>query len=1032
MSEETVFEEALSRSPEERPAFLERACEGRRELRAAVEALLAAYEKSGNILDLPPAPAADSEPGSPGDDATRDRTSGPGDGSPAPTATADYRPASEAGSVIAGRYTLQERVGEGGMGEVWVARQTEPVKRKVALKLIKAGMDSRAVLQRFDQERQALAIMEHPNIARVIDGGMTAERRPFFVMELVNGLPLTRFCDEARLGIRERLELFVAICQAVQHAHQKGIIHRDLKPSNILVTIIDGIPVPKVIDFGVAKAITGRLTDESLSTQFGAVVGTLEYMSPEQAGFSGEDIDTRADIYSLGVILYELLTGLRPIDATRLKKAALTEMLRIIKEEDPSKPSTRLSTDESAPSMAALRHTEPRKLAAMLRGEMDWVVMKCLEKRRDRRYETANGLARDIQRYLADEVVEARPPSAGYRVRKLVSRHRGQALAAGLLLLAMLAGMAGTTWGLIREAKANADLTRSRAAVQARYDLAVDAIKTFHTGVSGDFLLKQGQFKALRDRLLKSAAEFYGKLGALLGKETDLTSRRALAAANFELAVLTGTVGRHEDALAAQRAVLAAREALAAEPGADAALKTDVGRSLYAVADLLNGMGKKDEALATHRRSESLLAGLARAEPSARATLAACRSMMGWALFEAGNTADALTAYKLARADQEALAAAPGASDGARNDLAGTVNRIGVLLLATSKPVEAEAEFRTALAIHQKLTDDNPAAAEFRHALAHSHNDLGILLTRTGQLPEAEAQHRQALAIQKKLADDNPAVTTFQHKLAFDHNSLGNLLSDMGRPAEAEAEYRRALAIQKKLVEDNPAVTAFQDDLAKSHGNLGTLLWTDKPSEAEAEYCRALAIQEKLAEDNPAVTDFQLALAFSHHKLGALLSATSRPSEAEAEYRRALAIHEKLVEDNPAVAAFRRNLATSHSRMGTIQRSKGQTSEAVASFRRTVAVMERLPTPNAHDLYNVACCHAALAGAAADPGSGVPAAECRAEADRAMDILRRAITGGFRQLAHMQTDTDLDPLRAREDFQLLMMDLAFPADPFLR
>ncbi len=626
MNEETVFEEALSRSPEERPAFLERACERRPELRAAVEALLAAHEKSGNILDRPPAPAADSEPGSPGDDATRDRTSGPGDGSPAPTATADYRPTSEAGSVIAGRYTLQERVGEGGMGEVWVAKQTEPVKRKVALKLIKAGMDSKAVLQRFDQERQALAIMEHPNIARVIDGGMTAERRPFFVMELVNGLPLTRFCDEAKLGIRERLELFVAICQAVQHAHQKGIIHRDLKPSNILVTIIDGIPVPKVIDFGVAKATTGRLTDESLSTQFGAVVGTLEYMSPEQAGFSGEDIDTRADIYSLGVILYELLTGLRPIDAKRLKKAALTEMLRIIKEEDPSKPSTRLSTDESAPSMAALRHTEPRKLAALLRGELDWVVMKCLEKRRDRRYETANALARDIQRYLADEVVEARPPSAGYRVRKLVSRHRGQALAAGLLLFAMLAGMAGTTWGLIREAKANAelaktnaDLTRSRAAVQARYDLAVDAIKTFHTGVSEDFLLKQGQFKALRDRLLNSAAEFYGKLGALLGKETDLTSRRALAAANFELAVLTGTVGRHEDALAAQRAVLAAREALAAEPGADAALKTDVGRSLYAIADLLYGMGKKDEALATHRRSESLLAGLARAEPSAQA-----------------------------------------------------------------------------------------------------------------------------------------------------------------------------------------------------------------------------------------------------------------------------------------------------------------------------------------------------------------------------------------------------------------------------
>ena len=322
------------------------------------------------------------------------------------TRTAEYRPIGEPGTVIAGRYTLQEKIGEGGMGEVWVAKQTEPVKRKVALKLIRAGMDSKAVLQRFEQERQALAMMDHPHISEVLDGGLTPTGQPFFVMELVNGLPLIRFCDEARLTTKERLELFVPICQAVQHAHQKGIVHRDLKPANILITMIDGKPVPKVIDFGVAKATAGKLTDESMSTQFGAVVGTLEYMSPEQAGFSGEDIDTRADIYSLGVILYELLTGLRPIDAARLKKAALTEMIRIIREDEPSKPSTRLSTDESLASVAALRQIDPRKLMSLLRGELDWIVMKCLEKHRDRRYETANGLARDVQRYLNDEPVE--------------------------------------------------------------------------------------------------------------------------------------------------------------------------------------------------------------------------------------------------------------------------------------------------------------------------------------------------------------------------------------------------------------------------------------------------------------------------------------------------------------------------------------------------------------------------------------------------------------------------------------------------
>ena len=333
------------------------------------------------------------------------------------------------------------------MGEVWVAKQTEPVKRKVALKLIKTGMDSRAVLARFEQERQALAMMDHPNIARVLDGGLTPSGQPFFVMELVNGLPLTKFCDEAKLTPKERLELFVPICQAVQHAHQKGIVHRDLKPANILVTLIDGKPVPKVIDFGVAKATGGKLTDESMSTQFGAVVGTLEYMSPEQAAFSGVDIDTRADIYSLGVILYELLTGLRPIDAKRLKQAALAEMIRIIQEEQPSKPSTRLSTDESLPSLAAMRHTEPKRLIALLRGELDWVVMKCLEKSRERRYETVNGLARDIQRYLADEPVEARPPSTGYRLSKFLQRNKGPVLAASLVLLG--AG-GGSRSGLVR------------------------------------------------------------------------------------------------------------------------------------------------------------------------------------------------------------------------------------------------------------------------------------------------------------------------------------------------------------------------------------------------------------------------------------------------------------------------------------------------------------------------------------------------------------------------------------------------------
>src|SRR5579884_258149 len=672
MNEETLFREALARPPEDRAAFLEQACAGRPELLAAVKELLAAHQRPGNILDKPPGAegqAVDPGPKQNHGPATGEFTPEP-DEPAIHDATSEYRPPIGPGVVIAGRYTLVEKIGEGGMGEVWIAKQTEPVKRKVALKLIKAGMDSRAVLQRFEQERQALALMDHPHIAKVLDGGLTAERRPFFVMELVSGLPLTKFCDDAALGVRERLELFVPICQAVQHAHQKGIIHRDLKPSNILVTIVDGRGVPKIIDFGVAKAMSGRLTDESLSTQFGAVLGTLEYMSPEQAGFAGEDIDTRADIYSLGVILYELLTGLRPLDAKRLRKAALTEMVRIIKEEDPSKPSTRVSTDESAPSLAALRHTEPKKLAALLRGELDWVVMRCLEKQRDRRYETASALARDIQRYLANEVVEARPPSAAYRVRKFASRHKGQVVAAGLVLLALLAGLtavgvvqtkakteigqaleketeANQALGIANDklAAANKELSRSKAAVQARYELAVEAIKTFHTGVSEDFLLKEAKFRDLRNRLLNSAGKFYERLGALLKDQTDLPSRRALLQANYELAELANKVGRKEDALALHQKVLAGREALAHEPGAGPGAALEVAQSLLAVGEVLEALGKTDLARKAYERASMMLSSpgsTVPSDPAARALLAATERRRGSLLWSTGKTTEGL------------------------------------------------------------------------------------------------------------------------------------------------------------------------------------------------------------------------------------------------------------------------------------------------------------------------------------------------------------------------------------------------------
>src|SRR5262245_56802832 len=381
MSERDIFIAALQKDdPVQRRAYLDEACAGQPELRRQVEDLLKLHEGAGSFLKHP---AADVQGASP---------------SQSPTAP----PPTERPDAMIGPYKLIEQIGEGGMGTVWMAQQTEPVKRLVAVKLIKPGMDSNQVIARFEAERQALALMDHPNIARVLDGGATNIGRPYFVMDLVKGVPITRYCDEHHHAPRQRLELFIPVCQAIQHAHQKGIIHRDLKPSNVLVAPHDGKPVVKVIDFGVAKAAGQPLTDRTLVTDFGAIVGTLEYMSPEQAELNNCDIDTRSDVYALGVLLYELLAGSPPFSRKELGKAGMLEMLRVIREQEPSKPSTKLSTADGLPALAANRGTEPAKLTRLVRGELDWIVMKALEKDRRRRYDTANAFAMDVQRYLAD------------------------------------------------------------------------------------------------------------------------------------------------------------------------------------------------------------------------------------------------------------------------------------------------------------------------------------------------------------------------------------------------------------------------------------------------------------------------------------------------------------------------------------------------------------------------------------------------------------------------------------------------------
>jgi serine/threonine protein kinase/tetratricopeptide (TPR) repeat protein len=985
----SIFDAAVElATAAERAAYLDAACGQDAQLRAEVDGLLRHDNVAGSFLNL--------------------------SARPSPQATVDEPAVRERPGAVIGPYRLLEQIGEGGFGVVFMAEQQQPVRRKVALKVVKPGMDSRQVVARFEAERQALALMDHPNIAKVLDGGETVSGRPYFVMDLVKGLPVTDYCDQNQLSTRERLGLFVSVCQAVQHAHQKGVIHRDIKPSNVLVTVQDGVPLAKVIDFGIAKALGQPLTDKTLFTGFAQLVGTPLYMSPEQAALSNADVDTRSDVYSLGVLLYELLTGATPFDGERFRRVGYDEMRRIIREEEPPKPSTRISTlGQAATTISTQRKTDPRRLSRLFRGELDWVVMKALEKDRSRRYESASAFAADVQRYLHDQPVLACPPSAWYRFSKFARRHRAALGIGAVVVSAAILGVIGLAVNnaLVTRQKEQKEAALGRAVQEkARADAnlarARDAVREYLLKTSDSPLLKTADFHSLRKELLETAIPFYQEFARQAQDDPDLEVVRGRA--YRDLGLLRRELGDPERGLTELAEAENIFRRLAGTFPDNPGHARDLAETLLNRGVLLAQLGRVEQAGGSFRQALDIAEPLASQHPTVpeyRAALAATASNLGELFWETGRYTKAETALRRAVAlRRELVEEQPGLLQ-PREELAESWINLGVVQQARRQLVPAEEAFRKALEALdpdtlRKLPGGSPMPVKDEQTRAHAFNNLALMERQMGRFAAADQANGAALAIKERLADTFTSIPEYRQDLARAYNNRGILLADLGRRDEAQVAYEKAVQIYERLAANLPGTPSYAVELAGTYKNLGQLIGDGGHIEESLPWLtKAVDILERAYQQDGRLIKARESLCLAHWSRAMSLAGLRRFQPALRDWDRALELDGGRYQN-----ALRLRRA---SNLLNLKDHKRATAEA-----RAVGLS---PKATADELYDAARVCAVSARLAA-PEAPVAASY----ASRAVALLRQALGRGYKDPTRLMQDADLDALRAREDFRKLL------------